>query len=271
MYVRMPTSQRMRFQTDDNRYEWCKLCCIEGAELRQIGSSWSRLVPFKLEHHWEGIFFLTEAPGQPTVFYHSHLEMEILCLTSFQSRENLKPIEIRTLSTSHWNLAFRLVWMTRPMPSMTTKSTWLDIMASARDRVILLSSKIRTNQMESYCNKRKCVFTHFIDRLITNNKRKNPKVWIRSRLRLFCRLNFPIVIVHVTDPPLLLPKIETRARLTGVHHPKAAFFECAAQVFVDQRRLFHQKHQLAISDVVEGRLRIGAQDYLNRDQTPKNI
>lgn len=43
-----------------------------------------------------------------------------------------------TFRTSHLNFAWRLVWITRPMPSITTRSTWLLIMASANDRVILL-------------------------------------------------------------------------------------------------------------------------------------
>lgn len=51
-----------------------------------------------------------------------------------------------TLRTSHLNLACRLVWITRPMPSITTRSTWLTIMASASDRVILLFKKIIINK-----------------------------------------------------------------------------------------------------------------------------
>lgn len=48
---------------------------------------------------------------------------------------------VSTLRTSQLNLACRLVWMTRPIPSSTTKSTPFEIKASASERVILLDNK----------------------------------------------------------------------------------------------------------------------------------
>ena len=51
---------------------------------------------------------------------------------------------VRTLRTSQLNLACRLVWITRPIPSSTTRSTPFETIASDNERVILLNSfKVR--------------------------------------------------------------------------------------------------------------------------------
>lgn len=78
------------------------------------------------------------------IFYNeesSDLIVEFIC-SYLKTTANISPpsfsasqrfFRTATLRQSHRNLAYKLVWMTRPMPSRTIRSTCISIIVSTRD------------------------------------------------------------------------------------------------------------------------------------------
>ena len=100
---------------------------------------------FELEYDRKGVSLFTKAIGKPTVLYYRNLQIdtdmfqfEPLILKEIELYDYYTVQRSITLRTSQLNFAFRLVWITRPIPSITIRSTPLEIRASAKDLVIRL-------------------------------------------------------------------------------------------------------------------------------------